>query len=150
MTIETVAGTSIAICASAPATFNAAGYAALPWTDIGEVTDLGTFGRVYNLVKHNPIKTRGTKKVKGSFDEGKIDLQYGVDDDDSGQTLVEVAVNDDDPVSIRIISQSGIVFYFQALVMSAPKNFGGVDNVLSCTATMELTTADDGTGIVKA
>lgn len=149
MSVETTAGTTIAISAAAPATFDPVGYAALTYTLIGEVTDLGSFGRVYNLVKHNPIATRGTKKVKGSFDEGKIDLKYGIDDDDAGQVLVEAAVNDDDPVSIVVTSQSGKKYYFQALVMSAPREFGGVDNVLSCTANMELTTSDSGVGIVK-
>lgn len=149
MTVETTAGTTIAICLAAPATFNKAGYDALTWTNIGEVTDLGNFGRVYALVTHQPIATRGTKKIKGSFNEGTINLVYGLDEDDAGQTLVLTAVDDDGPASIRIITQSGKIRYFQALVMSAPESRGTVDNVVSVNAQLELTTSDSGVGIVR-
>lgn len=149
MTVETTAGTTISVCAAAPATFDAAGYAALPWTAVGEVTDLGNFGRVYALVTHQPIATRGTKKIKGSFNEGTIALNYGYDDDDAGQEIMEAGVNDDDPYSIRIVSQSGKIFYMQVLVMSAPTSFGTVDNVVSVAAQLEITTSDSGVGIVK-
>lgn len=149
MGVETTAGTTIRVSAAAPATFNQAGYAALAWTKVGEVTDLGTFGRKYNLVTHQPIDTRGTKKLKGSFNDGAVNLTYGIDDDDSGQVIVEAAVDDDDPISVEITSQSGTIYYFQALIMSAERAFGGVDNVLSSTPAFEITTADDGTGVVK-
>ena len=42
--VQTSAGTTIAISAVLPATDDAAGYAALTWAAIGEVTDLGEFG----------------------------------------------------------------------------------------------------------
>ena len=47
MTIESVAGTTLKISASTPATYDGTGYAALTYTTVGEVTDLGEFGRVY-------------------------------------------------------------------------------------------------------
>lgn len=149
MTVETVAGSTISICANAPATFDKAGYDALPWVLIGEVTDLGNFGRVYALVTHQPIATRGTKKIKGSFNEGTINLVYGVDEDDSGQIIVLTAVDDDGPYSIRIVTQSGKLRYFQVLVMSAPESRGTVDNVVSCSPALEITTSDSGVGIVR-
>ncbi|MBY8826121.1 hypothetical protein [Sphingomonas colocasiae] len=148
MGVETTAGTTISICATLPATYDAAGYGVLPFIEAGEVTDLGSFGRVYALVTHQPIKTRGTKKLKGSFNEGTIQLTYGYDASDAGQVIMEQAVNSDAAYAIRIVSQSGKVFYFLALVMSAPKAFGGVDNVVSVTAQLELTTSDSGVGIV--
>jgi hypothetical protein len=91
MTVKTSAGSTIAISAATPATFNAAGYGALTFTTIGEVTDLGEFGRDYALVTHNPIATRGTVKRKGSFNEGTMDMKLGLDTDDAGQILAKAA-----------------------------------------------------------
>ena len=75
MTVRTSAGTTLRVTASAPATFNSAGYTTLFSTSpvpalVGEVTDLGEFGREYALVTHMPVGNRGTQKFKGSFNEG--------------------------------------------------------------------------------
>ena len=84
MTVRTSAGTTIAISASTPATFDEAGYLALSFTTIGEVTNLGEFGREYALVTHNPVGSRGTVKKKGSFNEGTMSMTLGLDTDDAG------------------------------------------------------------------
>lgn len=91
MGVKTSAGSTIAISAATPATFNSAGYGALSFSSIGEVTDLGEFGREFALVTHNPIATRGTQKRKGSFNEGSIDLKLGLDTDDAGQIIAKAA-----------------------------------------------------------
>ena len=91
MTVRSSAGTTIKISAAAPATFDGTGYAALTLTTIGEVTDLGEFGREFALITHNPIGSRGTVKLKGSFNEGSIQMQLGLDTDDAGQVLAKTA-----------------------------------------------------------
>ena len=45
MTVRTSAGTTLKVSASTPATFDATGYNALTMTVVGEVSDLGEFGR---------------------------------------------------------------------------------------------------------
>lgn len=148
MTVRTSAGSSIAISASAPATFNEAGYAALTYADIGEVSNMGEFSRVYQLVTWNPLSTRGTKKMKGSFNDGAMTLQLGLDNTDAGQAIAKAALDDDEPYSFEVTLQDGSVYYFQALVMGFPINIGDVNTVTSASITLEITTADDGTGIV--
>jgi hypothetical protein len=64
MGLSTVAGTTVGISASTPATFDEAGYEALVFTNIGNIEDGGEHGRVYAEVTSNPIDTRGTKKYK--------------------------------------------------------------------------------------
>jgi hypothetical protein len=91
MAVRTTAGSTLKVSASAPATYNTAGYAALTWTSVGEVTDLGEFGREYTLVTHNPINNRITQKFKGSYNEGKMSLKLGLDTDDAGQVLMKAA-----------------------------------------------------------
>ena len=149
MTVRTTAGTTLKISASNPATFDATGYAALSFTTVGEVTNLGEFGREYNLVTHNPIDNRGTVKKKGSFNEGSIQLQLGVDDADAGQILMNAAALSDNDYSFLITTQSGQKYYFQAQVMQFKVNAGSVDQILAATATLEITTSSGGVGIVK-
>lgn len=149
MTVRSSAGTTISLSAGIPATFNTAGYTALSWTAIGEVTDLGEFGREFNLITHNPIGSRGTVKLKGSFNEGSITMQMGLDTDDAGQILAKTASLSDSDYSFKIITQNGDDYYFQAKVMSFKVNVGSVDSVTSATIMLELTTNSAGVGIIE-
>lgn len=149
MTVRTSAGTTIGLSASAPATFNATGYDALTFTSIGEVTDLGEFGREYALVTHNPLGSRGTVKKKGSFNEGTMTLQLGLDTDDAGQVLAKTASLADADYSFKVTTQNGDIYYFQAQVMSFKVGVGSVDQITSATITLELTTNSAGVGIVE-
>lgn len=149
MTVRTTAGSTIAICAATPATFNEAGYEALDWAPIGEVTDLGEFGREYALVTHNPIDTRATVKKKGSFNEGSMTLQLGLDGEDEGQTIAKAAVDSDNDHSIRVLLQDGTAFYMRAQVMSFKIGVGSVDQITGATIMLELTTNGAGVGIVE-
>lgn len=150
MTVRSSAGTTIGLSSSAPATFNAAGYSALTFTTIGEVTDLGEFGREYNLITHNPIGSRGTVKLKGSFNEGSINMTLGLDTDDAGQILAKTASQSDNDYSFVITTQNGDDYYFQAKVMSFKVNVGSVDSVTTATIMLELTTNSAGVGVVEA
>lgn len=149
MTVETVAGTEISISAGAPATFNEAGYAALTFTKIGEITDGGNHGRTYAEVKHSPIGTRGTQKYKGSFDEGNKTLQMAIDDDDAGQDLLKTALNSDNDYSFKVEYQGGAIDYFRAKVMNFEKATAGVDSMRTASVQLSLSTNEDGIGIIE-
>lgn len=149
MAIGTVAGTIISISAAAPATFNEAGYEALTWSAIGEITDGGEHGREYAEVLHNPIATRGTQKFKGSFNEGTKTVVAALDDDDAGQVIVKAALNDDDNASFKVLYPDGSADYFQAKVMSYKKGTGTVDTMRTATMNLSITTTSTGIGIVE-
>lgn len=152
MPVKTSAGTTLHVIAGDPATFDDTGYGTLfggTEAKVGEITDLGEFGREYSLVTHNPIGERGTKKFKGSYNEGQITLQLGLDNDDAGQNLMEEARDSDDNYSFMVTLPSGDIYYFQAQVMSFKIGIGQVDSITSASCTLELTTASDGTGVVK-
>lgn len=55
MTVYTSAGSTLRVLAAAPATFDPTGYNALVMTLVGEITDLGEFGREYALVTFTRI-----------------------------------------------------------------------------------------------
>lgn len=150
MTARTSAGSTFKVCASAPATFNAAGYAALTFTTVGEVTDFGEFGRRYNLVTHNPVATRSTVKKKGSYNEGAITLQLALDTDDAGQILMKAAAASDNDYYFEVATQNGDKYYFPGQVMSFVVGIGNVDQITSATVMVELTSTSAGVGIVES
>ncbi len=149
MAVNTSAGTTIGISAATPATYDAAGFAALTFSIIGEITDLGEFGREYALVTHSPLGSRGTQKRKGSFNAGSITLQMALDNDDAGQVLLKTAANSDDLYSFEVTEQDGTVDYFQASVMSFRKGIGGVDSITSATSTLEINTHSTGVDTIE-
>ena len=145
MTVRTAAGATIGISATAPTTFNKTGWEAATFTPIGEVTDLGEFGREYNLVTHNPLATRATQKKKGSYNEGAISLGLGLDNKDAGQILLKTASQSDNDYYFCITLQSGDKYFFPAQVMSFKTNVGSVDNIVNASVTLEIT----GTGVFE-
>ncbi len=153
MAVQTVAGASIALSATTPATFDASGYAAVFSASpgpavIGQITDAGQHGRMYNVVTHNPIGSRGTQKFKGSFNEGQKVLTVAVDEDDAGQTLAITALNSDSDYSFKVLYQDGAIDYFQAKVIGFQKSMTGVDTMVTATLTLEITTNNAGVGVV--
>jgi len=155
MTVRTSAGTTLKVTASAPATFNSAGYTTLFTTSpvpatVGEVTDLGEFGREFALVTHNPVGTRGTQKFKGSFNEGTMSLSLGLDTDDAGQIIMKAASLSDSDYSFMVTTQNGDKYFFQAKVMSFKVGVGSVDSITTATATLEISTNSAGVGIVES
>jgi hypothetical protein len=149
MSVRTSAGTTLHVAVGSPANFTVSGYEALSFVLVGEITNLGEFGRVYALVTHNPIGSRGTVKKKGSFNEGQMALQLGSDIRDSGQQVMKAAANSDNDYSFKVTSQGLDKYYFQAQVMQWKLNFGSVDQITSASANLELTTSSAGVGILE-
>lgn len=151
MTAMTSAGTVLEISAGIPATFNEAGFEALTYTEIGEITDIsGEIGRVYNLVTHNPLATRATRKYKGSYNSGSVTIAIAIDEVDAGQILVEAALTSDAAYSFKLVLQDGSVRYFRAMVMSFPITPGGVDSITAGSISLEITADDDGNDFIYA
>lgn len=139
---QTAAGATIGISAAAPATFDAAGFGALSLTNIGEVTNIGEFGKEWALVTHQPLASRGTKKGKGSYNNGQITPTMALDNSDNGQIALEAALESDDPVYFGVTLQDGTVYYFEGLVMKLPPNVGGTDDTVTTSPTIEITDRD--------
>jgi len=149
MAAFTSAGTTLRITASQPATFDATGYNALSTTLVGEITDLGEFGREYALVTHNPVGNRSTQKFKGSFNGGTMNVTLALDTDDAGQIICKAAALADANYTILVTTQQGDRYFFQARVMSWKVGVGSVDQITTATMVLELTTNSAGVGIVE-
>ena len=140
MAWQTAAGATLAIStvSTPPATFDAAGYAALSYTVVGEITNIGDFGKEYALVTHQPLSTRGVKKGKGSFNNGTLNPALAYDAGDAGQILLQSALESDQSYSFRVTLQNGTVFYMRGKVMSFKPSVGGVDDVVTASPTIEV------------
>jgi len=152
MSVNTSAGTTLAVKAGDPGTYDSAGYATLFTSGssvVGEITDIGEFGREYQLVTHNPVGSRGIQKFKGSFNEGQMVLQLGLDTDDAGQIVMKAAADSDDDYSFKVTDPSGDIYFFQGKVMSWKVGLGNVDSISSATCNIELTTNSAGVGVVE-
>lgn len=138
MAVQTSAGSTLSISSSLPATYNEAGFEALTYTVVGEITDLGEFGKEYVLVTHVALGNRKTRKFKGSYNNGSLQLQLGRDTSDAGQAALIAAQHEDDSYSFRVVLQDGASSYFTGKVMSYKTQVGSVDQVTAATCTVEL------------
>jgi hypothetical protein len=138
--VQTSAGSKLKVSASLPATNNASGFDALTFTEVGEITDLGEFGREYNMVTHSPLSKRQTVQMKGSYTEGTMDLTLGLDDTDAGQIIMRSASESDADYAFEVTYQNGAKRFFTAKVMSFKENVGGVDSVTGATCSLALQT----------
>lgn len=136
--IRTSAGSKFYVTAASPATYDAAGFAALTFTEVQYVSNMGEFGGVNNLVTFNPLATRITVKRKGARSEGSIPLEMARVPTDPGQALLVAASNSDLSYSYKVEVQDGTIFYFSAQCMSYTNNVGGVDDIFMATATLEI------------
>ena len=137
----TAAGTSIAISAGTPATQDIAGYAALTYTEIGNVEQLGPIGASTAKTEFTPLK--GAKqKHKGSTDYGSLNPSLAHDKSDAGQTLLRTAAEPDNNAlyAYEVIYPSGDKRYFQGRVFGYPENVGNADSIIMANPTIEIDT----------
>lgn len=135
----TSAGTTIAVVDSLPATNDAAGFGALTFETVGEVSDLGEFGREYSEVTFNPLGDRRTVKRKGSYNDGNVSMTVARAPSDAGQAVLETALDKDTSISVKVVLQDGTTLYFEAQVMSYTTNVGSVDQITTASVTLGIT-----------
>jgi hypothetical protein len=138
MAFQTAAGATLAISNSIPAAFTSVGYAALTYTEVGEITNIGEFGKEFALVTHLPLSRRGVAKRKGSFNNGTLTPTMALDPDNAGQVLFAAALQSDAPSSFKITLQDGTIYYLMGLVMMYKPNVGTTDDVVTASATVEV------------
>jgi hypothetical protein len=138
MAVQTSAGSTLSISSALPATYDEAGFEALTYTEVGEITDLGEFGKEFNLVTHVALGNRKTRKFKGSYNNGSLPLQLGRDTSDAGQAAMNLAQHSDNDYSFRVVLQDGASSYFVGKVMSFRTVVGSVDQVTGATSTIEI------------
>ncbi len=96
------------------------------YTEVGRVSNMGAFGRVYALITFDDLGSRNTLKFKGQRNDGKMQIDLGRSPADSGQAAVIVARDNDNDFnwqvtlndSSEISGSHPTTFYFLGKVMT--------------------------------
>jgi hypothetical protein len=140
MTVTTSAGSTLGISALAPPTYDLPGFYAVGFTLIGEITNVGEFGRSADKVEHKPLANRGTIKKKGGYDDGVMALTIGCDESDIGQIALEAVTSSDGPAYFALVRQDGTIHFFGALAFSFKRSVGERNNITNVTSSLEIVT----------
>ncbi len=141
MVSTTSAGSALAISAASPATQTLPGYAALTFTEVGQIDKIGAIGATFAKVEFQPLK--GPKqKHKGSVDYGSLSPTVAHDESDAGQTLLRTASDDATSklYSFMVTYPTGAKRYFQGRVFGYPETTDGADTILTAAPTIEIDT----------
>jgi hypothetical protein len=109
----------------------------LTYVEIGEITNIPEFGRVYASVSHNAVGNRRTLKRKGSFNDGEVPLTMARVTTDAGQSLLRTAINSDRPYGFMVQTRDD-THYLAAVVSSYTANIGGSDGIVQSTARLDI------------
>ena len=134
-------GGFMSVSAATPATFDAAGYVALTFTDVGEASEIPENGAAHAVVTFTPLKTGIDDKFHGALNYGSITIPMGYDSADAGQIILLAALASKDAISFRETRSDGTIRYIMGKVFSFTRGqtVGSV-NMASCM--IEFTTAD--------
>jgi hypothetical protein len=127
----TSATTSFYIGATKPTTYDGAGFAAVTWTKVGEISNFGTLGGQTNIVTHIPVDTSAVVKRTGSVDYGTMDLQ-GARTTDAGLTALRSFFTSRASTAFKVVYPTalGQVDYFTGVVASNQTNVANADSIL--------------------
>ena len=141
MPVQTSTGVLYATVAASPATIDAAGFGALSYTNVGEVTDLPEIGADVTVVTHMPLATGVVEKFKGFKNFGSFPLGFADSITDAGQLVLEsgaTGANENVQHSSRITLQDGTFIYFTNKVFSFKIIPGSADSIVGATASIEI------------
>jgi len=133
-------GVIASVSADAPATYDASGFAdaGVTYTVIGQLINFPDIGRVYTDVAYNSLDVRGTRHIKGTYEEPEIALEMGVDRLDGGQVILKTASDSDASFTFKFEYSNGEIDYFQAKVFSLASAGGDGDTTRAITANVRV------------
>ena len=117
-TVPSYIGATVAVVAALPATYNAAGFAALTWT--GVVGSLVQFGPLGDTSSDIPVTTLAgrTLHTNGALDGGEIGFTYVFIAADAGQVILRAQSGTNTGVSARVTDPNGVVSYVSGVIAS--------------------------------
>ncbi len=138
---QTSANVTFRVAAATPATYDAAGFGALTFTNVSGVTSVGEFGGEAELITYDLLAERVTKKLKGTINYGTIQLEMVLETADAGQLLLKdgaLGTAVDTIHSFEVTLNDGTINYFTGVIMGYRPNVGASNNVVSVTSNIEI------------
>jgi len=129
--VETISGALLAISATIPVSYDAAGYSDTDnvFTSVGEVETYGNHGVTAAITEFTPVDTAVVAKVKGSKNYGTMALTLGSVPGNAGQVLLKTASESNAHYSVKITYPDGEIHYLDVLVSKFEYQDGTVNNV---------------------
>jgi hypothetical protein len=119
MTQYTGSGTCVSVSAASPSTHDATGFAALTYTQLGELETVGEINAQHSSANFANLCTGKTSIVKGSEDAIQFDIGVAMDRSDAGQAMMTTARKSQTAkVSLKIVDSAGDTVYVQCYVLS--------------------------------
>ena len=138
---RTADGTLIGVSSTLAATKDAAGFAVLTFTDVGQVVDIGEIGATFADVTTYNLSSRDVVHLKGSRDWNETPITVDNDRTDAGQVILRDHHNEtkvDNRVAIKITHQNGDVEYFETLVYSFTSAALAQDTIYRANVSMRI------------
>jgi phage tail tube protein FII len=133
MAKQTSSECKYALVLGEPATYDAAGFAALTFVPVPAVDSIGAYGATYNEVEAMPLSSEFVETYKGSGRAGAVDISMYLDTADAGQILIASGtsgINRRAVFSHRITYQDGSIDYAVGQLFSATKEIGAQDSMV--------------------
>jgi len=140
---QTNIGLTVSIVEGLPATQDQAGFEALTFVKVGQVTNVGPSGATAAEVPSKPLETGITEYFIGFIDFGNMTIDMDFDEDDAGQLLIRDAMDINDTsfgkeFSVKLKYLSGTTRYFVGRFFGAPETAGGADSMVTMSTTYRI------------
>lgn len=115
-------GTTVGMSATLPTTYDdnvTTGYAALTFTDIGEVVDVGEIAKTWAVITHQAVTRDYPQKLKDTYDIPDVTFTLGRVSADTGQALLQTALAASASYSFEVVLPSGDTANFTGKVTKA-------------------------------
>lgn len=125
-------GAAIAVVASQPATYDAAGYGALTYQTVGKIASWGAAGDTSEDITVSLLEGR-VEHVNGALDGGAQPFTLRYDAADAGQVVLRANANNNVECAFRITDPDGEIIYFSGKVANlrdierTPSNYKGME-----------------------
>ena len=139
MGVFTSTGVKLYVSAATPATFDAAGYEALTWTEVAEVTTIPEYGPQAQVVTHEPLATGVTEKFGGFINYGSVAVEGAFSPTDAGQIILrENALQPNTQIAVRIEYPDQQDDYTFGKCFSGTKNPGSANSMVGTSFSIEF------------
>ncbi len=98
------------------ATFDADGYGALTWDEVGEIVDVGEFGIENAITEYNILDDGDTRKVYGNQNNAVLSCRALMRAGNTGQDALIAGARNQTLVHFRVVLADGTIFYFAGLM----------------------------------
>ncbi len=118
------------------------------WSEVEEIESFGDLGDNSEVAAFASVKNRRVRKLKTTRDAGTMAVVVGVDELDEGQIALGAAEKTDFNYAFKLVyndardeEHSPTTDYFGGMVLSRPKNLGGVQDITKRTFNIGVNTA---------